>query len=149
MNEYRFDKITRGLTAGTSRRQVFGGLLGGAAVLLTGATVLEAKQNGQGKGKGKGRGKSNGKGRGRPKVQFCHRKRKGEDYTLISVGSPAAKAHRGHGDELCEPETCRVATGCNEDGSCIFEQAAEGTDCELDGVAGTCDAAGACDTETA
>lgn len=153
MNGRHFDTLTEGLTAGASRRQAFGGLLGGALALLTGASVLEAKKGGKGKGKGRGKGngkgrgnnKGKGKGKGRTKVTFCHRTDSG-DFHLITVGSPAAKAHRKHGDVQCELGVCQsgAATGCTEDGSCEFALAEAGTVCELDGVAGTCDAEGTC-----
>ena len=127
MDIKKFDEITRGLMATRSRRQLAGGLLAGAA-LLTGATALEAKP-----GKSKGKAKGKGKGTGRPKVQICHRRKKGEGFKLINVGGPAAKAHRKHnGDVVCEPSACQtVANGCAEDGACTFELAADGTECLL------------------
>lgn len=162
MDGRHFDTLTRGLLAGASRRAAFGGLLGGALALLTGASVLEARKGGKGKGKGKGKGrgkgkgknrnnnkrngKGKGKGKGRTKVTFCHRD--GNDgFNLITVGGPAAKAHRKHDDVLCgEPGVCQTgtATGCDEEGACTFDLAEDGTACEIDGVAGTCDAEGAC-----
>jgi len=147
MKANRFDTITQGLTAGASRRQLVGGLLGGVVALLTGASVLEAKKGGNGKGRGKGKGKNKGNnGKGQPKVQFCHRTGTEGEYNLISVGAPASKAHIGHGDTLCQPGVCQtgLATGCAVDGSCTYALATEGTVCELAGVAGTCDAVGVC-----
>jgi len=147
MNANRFDTITQGLTSGTSRRQLVGGLLGGAVALLTGASVLEAKKGGNGKGRGKGKGKNKGNnGKGQPKLQFCHRGGEEGEHTLISVGAPAAKAHEKHGDTPCAPGDCQTgaATGCAEDGSCTFALAAEGTPCEFEGGSGICSAAGVC-----
>ena len=125
-----FDRITRGLASGASRRKVFGGLLGGAAALVTGAAALEAKKGGNGKGKAKGK----------TKVTFCH---KGK---LITVGAPASKAHLKHGDTQCVPGECQVAaTGCSATGACEFSLAPATTPCtDPLGAAGTCDAAGVC-----
>ena len=119
-------------------------------MLFRSASVLEARKRGKGrkkgkgKGRGRGRGKGKGKGKGRTKVTFCHRTESGE-FNLITVGAPATKAHRKHGDVLCEAGACQtVANGCAEDGSCTFDLAEEGAVCEIDGVAGTCDAEGTC-----
>lgn len=113
MDAHRFDTITRGLTADTSRRRVFGGLLGGAATLLTGATVLGAKGG-------------NGKRKNKPKVSFCHRSKNGA-YKLITVGGSEQKGHRKHGDSpcVCEgPEPCTFT--CNQEtGACEVAPPAE------------------------
>lgn len=108
MDGVRFDSVTRGLTKNTSRRQVFGGLLGGAAAALTGAGVLEAAKGGNGKGKAKGKGK----GKNKPKVSFCHRTGNGS-YHLITVGGSKQKGHRKHGDQECPANICDGrAVGC-------------------------------------
>lgn len=144
MDGQGFDRIVRGLTNAGSRRQIVGGVLGGAAALLTGAAVLEAKRGGNGKSRG------NAKGRGKAKVQtkltFCH-SGNGKKYTPITVASPAQKAHHDkHGDELCALDECNVAvTGCSDEGACQYEAASAETECTTeDGVAGFCDGAGAC-----
>jgi hypothetical protein len=162
MDETRFDEISKHVGTDASRRRLLGGLIGAVAALLGGATALEAKRNGKGRGKGKGngrgRGKGHGRGRGRgnnghngngrgqgtEKIQVCHRDEDEGAFNLITVGAPARGAHEGHDDVVCELEPCVVATGCNDDGTCITEQAPEGTECEIDDQDGTCDAAGAC-----
>jgi hypothetical protein len=164
MDETRFDQISRQVGTDASRRRLLGGLIGTAAALLGGATALEAKRNskGKGNGKGRGRGKGNGRGRGRgnngrngngngnghghgtEKLQICHRDEDEDTFQLITVGAPARGAHEGHGDVVCDLEPCVVATGCNDDGTCITEQAPEGTKCEVGDDDGTCDAAGVC-----
>lgn len=140
MDGQGFDRIVRGLTSAGSRRQIVGGVLGGAAALLGGAAALEAKRGGNGKSRGKA------KGRGQTKLTFCH---SGNDrkYTPITVGSPAQKAHHEkHGDELCELDECRVAViGCTDEGACEYEAAPAETACTTDeGAAGFCDGAGNC-----
>ncbi len=145
MDSARFDEITRNLTAGASRRQLVGGLLGGAAAMLTGAAVLEAKKGGNGKGKAKGRGKGKGNGNGTTKVQFCHRNKKGQGFNLITVGSSAAKAHANkHGDEQCSPPLCQKAIGCSATGACEYGPVTAGTACVENAIAGTCNAEGVC-----
>ena len=154
MDGTRFDTMTKGMTKITSRRQVFGGLLGGAVATLTGASVLEAKKGGNGKGigkgigggkgngKGNGKGKKNGKGQG--KATFCHRTGNGS-YQAITVSQSARKAHLGHGDVECVPNPCRTYTGsCTQTpvtGLCDFTPAAVGTAC---GNGRFCDASGNC-----
>ena len=140
MDGQGFDRIVRGLTSAGSRRQIVGGVLGGAAALLGGAAALEAKRGGNGKSRGKA------KGRGQTKLTFCH---SGNDrkYTPITVASPAQKAHHDkHGDELCTLDECNVAvTGCSDEGACEYEAASAETECTTeDGVAGFCDGAGTC-----
>lgn len=144
MNAPRFDTLVQRLSTSSSRRTALGALLGGSAALLTGAAALDAKKGGKGKGKAKGhgKGKGKGKGKGQPKVTFCHRTGKDDKFTLISVGGPAAKAHRKHGDTECVAGTCQTgeATGCNSDGTCTFANATQGTPCLIEAEAGVCDA---------
>ena len=104
MDENRFDSVARRLTKTASRRQVFGGLLGGAAAALTGASVLEAAKGGNGKGKDKGKNT--------PKVSFCHGTGNG-GFHLITVGGSKQKGHRKHGDQECPATICDGrAVGC-------------------------------------
>ena len=109
MDANRFDAMARGLTADTSRRRVFGGLLAGTATLLTGATVLGAKGG-------------NGKRKNKPKVSFCHRRKNGT-YKLISVGGSEQKGHRKHGDAECVCEGTEPCTfSCDQTtGLCVAE----------------------------
>jgi hypothetical protein len=150
MDETRFDALAQELASGASRRRMLGGLVGGAAALLTGASLLEAKKGGKGKGKGngngKGKGNGNGNGKGRTKVQICHLTDEGT-YTLIRVGSPAVKGHSKHGDTVCAAGPCQAesATGCSETGDCTFASANEGGECLTEtGETGAC-VAGACE----
>jgi hypothetical protein len=62
MDGDRFDRLTRGLLTGASRRSLLAGLFGGAAAAVAGAELLEAKRGG--KGRGKARGKGGGRGNG-------------------------------------------------------------------------------------
>lgn len=134
MDTSRFDALIQRLGAFSSRRTTLGVLLGGAAALLTGAAALDAKKGGKGKGKGQ------------PKVTFCHATGQDNQFTLISVGGPAAKAHRKHGDTECIAGTCQTggATGCNTDGTCVFAKAAKGATCVVEGQSGACNADGVC-----
>lgn len=132
MDDKRFDTMIKGLTKTTSRRQVFGGLLGGAAATLAGVGVLEAKKGGNGKAKGpkNGEGPKNGKGK-KGKTTFCHRT--GNGYHAITVSQSARKAHLGHGDVECTPHPCRTYTGSCTDtpvkGVCDFTPTNEGVEC--------------------
>jgi hypothetical protein len=167
MDGKSFDRIVMRLGTDASRRQLLGGLIGAAAAVLAGATVLEAKPRGKGKGKGRkkgqgngngngnggnGNGNGNGQGLGTEKVQICHRNNGRRRFNLITVGAPAAAAHERHGDTVCDEEEladCEVFTGCDDDGECVAGPAPEGTPCvTVDGngeeVSGTCDEDGAC-----
>jgi hypothetical protein len=68
MDGERFDRMTRGLLTGASRRSLLAGLIGGAAATIAGAELLEARKGGsrrrRGRVRGQGKGKGNGKGGG-------------------------------------------------------------------------------------
>jgi hypothetical protein len=145
MDGTRFDEITQRLASAATRRRIVGGILGGTA-LLTGAalahfTDADAKKGkGKGKGHGKGNGGNRGKGKGRTKVFICH-KTKGGGFNLIRVGAPAVKGHSKHSDTVCVAGVCETGdpTGCDQDtGACVFDQAADGTECTVDDQTGTC-----------
>jgi hypothetical protein len=153
MDGTRFDEITQRLATAATRRRIVGGALG-AAALVTGAALAhfddadakKGKRKAKGKGKGKG-GNGNGKGKGRNKVFVCHNAH--GHYRLLRVAEPSLKkGHSRHGDTVCEPGVCETGnpTGCDQDtGACTgFDLAPEGTECEVDGVAGTCSADGEC-----
>lgn len=151
MEGMTFDRITKRLGGDASRRRVLGGLIGGAAAVLTGGLALEAKAKNNGKGKANGRRKNGGSGQGggqaggAEKVQICHRNNGRKGYNLITVGAPAAAAHERHGDEVCAQQACAAVTGCDEDGACVYEDAAAGTECVTgDNLPGTCDNGGNC-----
>ena len=156
MDNKHFDAITQALATDGSRRRVLGVLVGGVAA-LAGAATLEAKRGGNGKSRGRGRGRNNGgnggngntngngASQGQEKVTLCHRNNGKKGFNLITVGAPAVAAHERHGDVICETEdVCSVATGCDDDGACVFGPADEGTACEIDGEAGSCNAEGIC-----
>ena len=123
MNATRFETITRSRTTNSSRRQVFGGLLGGATALLTSAAVLEAKTKG-GKGKEKAKkakesAKSNGQSQGtgkdtapgqQPKEGVCHYDAVEVRYTYLVLPQPAADAHRkNHADDVFDIDEAACA----------------------------------------
>ena len=96
MESHAFDRITRRVTTGTSRRSVVGGVLGGLAALVTGPAVLEAKQGGNGKGKALGR----------TKVWLCHKPDPTTGVgTIVQVAARARKGHLKHDDVECPPNT--------------------------------------------
>ena len=129
MDGTKFDAITQRLAAAATRRRIVSGVLAGAAMLtgaaLAGLDDAEAK---------KGKGKAKGKGKGKNKVAICH-KIDEDTFEFMKVPAPALKrGHRKHGDTICgetEPGTCQTseATGCNEDGTCIFTAAVDGEPC--------------------
>ena len=123
MDENSFDAIAKGLTTEGSRRQLLGAIVGTAAAVLTGATVLEARGQSQGKRKdqGKGKGKRQDQGRGQDQGQgygpddapglnmvgLCHRDDETGSFTYMEVPQPAVPGHQRHGDVLAEgPEDC-------------------------------------------
>ena len=63
MDGERFDRLTRGLLSGTSRRSLLTGLFGGAAATVAGAPLLEAR--GPRRDRARSQGSSNGKGGGK------------------------------------------------------------------------------------
>lgn len=134
-------------SGGMARRSVVGGLVAGV-LAAAGLEAAGAKKGGNGKGRGKGRGKGKGKGRGKgqgqPKVQICHRH--GNGFTLISVSQSAIQAHESHGDVVCAVSDCQTgeATGCADDGACVFTLAAVDTECLVNGADGKCTAEGIC-----
>jgi hypothetical protein len=112
------DRISRRLSAGSSRRGVVNSVLGGVAALLTGTAILKAEPGSNGKSAGKGRGKSTGKGRGKRtgkakgKAWLCHQPDPitGLGGTVIQVAVSAKggqnrqskdRGHLGHGDVEC------------------------------------------------
>ena len=132
------------LTPGVARRSLLGGLAAGL-LAAAGLELAEARKGGKGKGrgKGKGKGKGGGQGQGQTKIQICHKS--GKKFTLISVSESARAAHEAHGDVICAVDVCQTgeASGCAEDGACIFIPAEDGTVCTIDGVESTC-LAGVC-----
>ena len=153
MDDKRFDTLTQALAADGSRRRVLGALAGGIAATLAGAAALEAKRGGNGKSRGRGNGANggngNGRGRGREKVFICHRTDE-DEFTLIRVGAPAARAHGRHGDVVCEEVACQTPTGCGIDEEsgeavCVYETAEPNTKCVTDDdEEGFCDNGGNC-----
>lgn len=117
MDGERFDRLTRGMLNGASRRNLLAGLLGGAATTVVGAELLEAKKGGNGKSRGKGRGRGNGgngngngNGGNEDNVVICHcPPGNPENCHTIRVGSKAARAHlRNHPGDSEGP--------CDDDG---------------------------------
>jgi hypothetical protein len=103
----RFDRLTRGLRSGASRRSLLAGLIGGAAATIAGADLLEARKGGNGKSRGRGRGRGRGKGGngngngdgGNDKqVEICHCPPGNPDNChTIRVGEKAVASHlRNH-----------------------------------------------------
>ena len=67
MERKQFDRITRRLTTGTSRRGAVSGVLAGVTALLMSADPLKAKQGSNGKGQEKTSG--NGKAKNTAKAK--------------------------------------------------------------------------------
>jgi hypothetical protein len=117
MDGDRFDRMTRGLLAGASRRSLLAGLFGGAVATVVGAELLEAKKGGKGKGRGRGRGRGRGNGNGGNgngnggsgdngnKRTICHCPPGDPDNChTIRVGKNAAQSHlRNHPGDTAGP----------------------------------------------
>src|SRR5215218_10827927 len=130
MDDNQFDRFTQRLTTGGSRRRMLGGILVGAAALLTGAAGLEAKPD-------------NSKARGKTKTQICHYQGVRDDgfpkYKVLSLAGPAAEKHLDvheldtpyldccPGDEC--PEAAECSTAACAGGKCTTTADAEGVSC--------------------
>ena len=148
MDRDQFDRITRRLTTGASRRGAVGSALAGAATLLMGAGALEAKPGGNGKSNGNGQEKRSTKAKNttkaKGKVWLCHKPtptinattglldasmRKG---VVIQVSASArsggpkfrerVRAHLGHGDVECAAADALATPG-------LSPTAITGSDC--------------------
>jgi hypothetical protein len=111
MDGERFDRMTRGLLAGASRRSLLAGLVGGAAATVAGAELLVAKKGGNGKGRGNGKGKGNGGGGDNDKKRtVCHCPAGDPDNChTITIGRKAAERHlQNHPGDQAGP--------CDDDG---------------------------------
>lgn len=64
MDGERFDRLTRGLLSGVSRRSLMAGLVGGAAATVVGAEVLEARNGRHRRARRRDRVRSQGRGNG-------------------------------------------------------------------------------------
>jgi hypothetical protein len=103
VDDRRFDRWVRGLTEDASRRGLLGGLLGGAAAVVAGAELGEARNGHNRNRNNRNKGKRKGKGKGQQKVQICH------NGQTITVARPAARAHLDHGDT---PGPCGTTGNC-------------------------------------
>jgi hypothetical protein len=147
MEGKHFDQLIKHLGAGSSRRRMLAGVMGGAAAVLAGATVIRAKP---GKGKGKGQ----------QKVTICHYQGTKDDgtpkYKALKLGAPGAANHLEHHDEdtpfvdccpgdVCEPAECYTEASCVEGECTSTTPATGGTPCTTEtGLPGFCDGAGNC-----
>jgi hypothetical protein len=142
MDGSRFDKLTRNLASGVSRRRVLEGIAAGLAGALGMARPAGADS----------------------RVELCHHTGSG-NWHRITVAEPAVAAHQAHGDYVpieccgdaecaapvngfatCDPASGSCATGCNDgylltaDGTCVA-CAAAGSPClevPLEGGGFTC-----------
>ena len=110
MDREYFDRLTRILAHGASRRSALRAIAAGGAMTLLGTGAAVAKP---GKGKGHGHGRS--------EVYVCHETDEGP-YQFEAVPRPALKGHAKHGDQVCD-NACLAHTGCNADGTCAGDAA--------------------------
>jgi hypothetical protein len=129
MDGDRFDRMTRGLLTGASRRSLLAGLIGGAAATIAGAELLEAKAKGRGKAKARSKARGNGNGNGNggngnggggddKQVEICHCPPGNSDNChTIRVGKKAVASHlRNHPEDTAGPcedvqDQCLPVTG--------------------------------------
>jgi hypothetical protein len=152
----RFDALLREVASPTSRRRIVGGVLGGVAALVAGTAVIKAKPK-------------PGGGGGKTKKSVCHFSNgKGGKYKKLTLGGPGADNHvlkHPNDGYFAEEGGCCPGDTCEPSGPCVTAECAgtedpttetttfacaetpvpAGTLCEVTpGVAGTCDAFGAC-----
>ncbi len=123
MDGERFDRITRSLLAGASRRHLLGGLVGGVGATIAGAELLDAKKSRTGKGKDKDKDKDKG-----GKRTICHCPPGNPDNChTITVGTKAAESHlRNHPcdyDGACRDD---VVNPCEPQDECLAVTNTEG-----------------------
>jgi hypothetical protein len=162
MDGNRFDAVTRGLSAATSRRGALGFVLGGA--FAAGATSTAMAQN-------RRRRRRRDSDEAEPDaadlvppgplagdiweetIEVCRFDAEG-GYEVVAISPTAVPDHLSRGgtiyldccvDSDCPPRVCLTATGCIE-GACAYDNL-EGTTCYLDdGSLGVCGDDGTCRT---
>jgi hypothetical protein len=154
MDGSRFDALTRGVARDTSRRRLFGIVLGGAITALPGTAAFAAKGR---RRRGKGSGQSADESPGIPgtqvggvwddTIEICHFDAETKNYHVMMVSAPSLPDYLALGDTLyidccvdteCGKQVCMTPTGCKS-GACMYE-VTEGASCALDGGAtGYCD----------
>jgi len=117
MDQERFDQLTRGLAAGTTRRgmvrQFTGAALGG---ILVAAGLSEAGAKKKKHGHGKGKGKTNDSSAGQDKVAVCHYDADAQTYVLINVSQSGwDNGHSKHKKDFRQSEK----NGCCLDSECV------------------------------
>jgi hypothetical protein len=115
MDTDHFDDITRVLSSGASRRRVLAGVFG---TLLASIGLAEAGAGGK---KGK-------------KICFCHvPSGNPEEAHVICVSKKASKAHKNHGDCICQNRECSNCEACAPDPPVICRGECEtNADCRPD-----------------
>lgn len=170
MDGKQFDRIALGLTREGPRRQLLGGLFGGALALLAGAGISEAKP---GKRQRRRRRRRGGGGRNGSEdatgevilppgtlaggvwdetIQICHFDPEKGKYRITDVPTVTVPEYLNAGDTLyidccvdadCTGLACYTSSGCIE-GACAYDPT-PGVSCTLgDGAYGVCDDEGTC-----
>ena len=158
MDGTRFDAVTRGLAAGTSRRRVLGGLLGGIVAVQSGGSAFAVKR---GKRRNRGGAATDtyplapgtlAGGVFENSIEVCHFDPETGGYEILTVSPISIPDYLSLGDTLyldccvdaeCGSLPCFTASGCIE-GACAYD-ATPGATCALtDGTTGACDADGVC-----
>ncbi len=159
MDGNRFDSVTRGLAAGTSRRRILGGVLASIVTMQTGTTTLAARRRNR-KGRGNGDGVETipippgtlAGGVFENSIEVCHFDFETGEYSVLTVSPISIPEYLNQGDTLfidccvdaeCGALPCFSASGCIE-GACAYNPTI-GAPCALvDGTTGSCDEDGVC-----
>jgi hypothetical protein len=160
MDGMRFDAVTRGLAAATSRRRALGLVLGGA--FAAGSASAAMAQN-------RRRRRRRGNGEAEPDaadlvppgtlaggiweetIEVCRFDAEG-GYEVVAISPTEVPDHLNRGgtifldccaDTDCPPRVCLTASGCIE-GACAYDNT-EGAPCDPgDGTSGVCGDDGTC-----
>jgi hypothetical protein len=165
MDGKEFDRMARGLTSQSPRRQIVGGLVGVALAAITGSTasaVKRRKRRDRGGDGSDGSAEATGEitlppgtlagGVWDETIEICHFDPEKGEYRVMPVPTVNIPDYLNAGDTLfidccidadCTGMACFTSSGCIE-GACAYD-AVPGASCDLgDGTFGVCDADGVC-----
>jgi hypothetical protein len=161
MDAGRFDAATRSLAIETSRRRIFGALMGVLAAGTAGSALAQNRRKRRGR-RGDGEAAPADESLVPPgtlaggiwdeTIEVCQFDAESGSYEIVAISPTAVADHLNAGgtiyldcciDADCPPRVCLTATGCIE-GACAYDNL-EGSLCDPgDGTSGVCGDDGAC-----